>query len=86
MIGVDDQFRNGWFSFIFPVFTPRRAQNVNWRVIHPSTPANYFHALRRQCVTPYRKPLVVVGPKVRVALIFFFFFFMQRYPSPVVVI
>lgn len=39
-------------------------RRVNMRVINPTTPANFFHALRRQMVLPYRKPLVVVGPKV----------------------
>eukprot|EP01104_Vermistella_antarctica_P019047 TRINITY_DN7288_c0_g1_i1.p1 TRINITY_DN7288_c0_g1~~TRINITY_DN7288_c0_g1_i1.p1 ORF type:complete len:921 (+),score=200.16 TRINITY_DN7288_c0_g1_i1:137-2899(+) len=37
--------------------------NVNMQVVNPTTPANYFHALRRQMVRPFRKPLVVVGPK-----------------------
>ncbi|KAI3651269.1 hypothetical protein MP228_004750 [Amoeboaphelidium protococcarum] len=37
--------------------------NINWHVINPTTPAQYFHALRRQIVRPFRKPLVVVGPK-----------------------
>jgi probable 2-oxoglutarate dehydrogenase E1 component DHKTD1 len=32
-------------------------------VIVPTTPANYFHALRRQLVRNYRKPLIIVGPK-----------------------
>lgn len=36
----------------------------NWRVINPTTPANFFHALRRQLVEDVRIPLVVVGPKV----------------------
>ncbi|KAL6070972.1 DHTK1 dehydrogenase [Balamuthia mandrillaris] len=36
---------------------------VNMSVVYPSTPANYFHLLRRQMVREYRKPLVVVGPK-----------------------
>ncbi len=29
----------------------------------PSTPASYFHALRRQVRRPFRKPLVVLTPK-----------------------
>ncbi len=28
-----------------------------------TTPANYFHALRRQILRPYRKPLIVMSPK-----------------------
>jgi probable 2-oxoglutarate dehydrogenase E1 component DHKTD1 len=33
------------------------------QVINPTTPANYFHALRRQMKRSFRKPMVVVGPK-----------------------
>ncbi|KYQ91728.1 oxoglutarate dehydrogenase (succinyl-transferring) [Tieghemostelium lacteum] len=36
----------------------------NIYIINPSTPANYFHALRRQMIRNFRKPLVVAGPKV----------------------
>jgi 2-oxoglutarate dehydrogenase E1 component len=35
----------------------------NIRVVHLSTPAQYFHCLRRQVVAPERKPLVVMAPK-----------------------
>jgi len=35
----------------------------NIRVVNASTPANYFHALRRQIVEPFRKPLLVLTPK-----------------------
>src|SRR5690242_17159454 len=35
----------------------------NWQVIAPTTPANYFHALRRQVRRSFRKPLVVMTPK-----------------------
>ena len=35
----------------------------NWQVINPTTPANYFHALRRQMRRTFRKPLVVMTPK-----------------------
>ena len=28
-----------------------------------STPANYFHILRRQIALPFRKPLVIMTPK-----------------------
>lgn len=36
---------------------------ANLQVVVPSTPAQYFHLLRRQMQRPYRKPLVVVAPK-----------------------
>jgi 2-oxoglutarate decarboxylase len=35
----------------------------NLRVAHPSSPANYFHLLRRQAKADPRKPLVVFTPK-----------------------
>eukprot|EP00761_Pharyngomonas_kirbyi_P013892 gb/GECH01013921.1/.p1 GENE.gb/GECH01013921.1/~~gb/GECH01013921.1/.p1 ORF type:complete len:928 (+),score=206.49 gb/GECH01013921.1/:1-2784(+) len=37
--------------------------NVNMHVINPTTPANYFHALRRQMHRSFRKPLIVMSPK-----------------------
>ena len=35
----------------------------NMQVIVPSTPAQYFHALRRQMLRKFRKPLVAMMPK-----------------------
>jgi 2-oxoglutarate dehydrogenase E1 component len=35
----------------------------NIQVLYPSTPASYFHALRRQLHRDFRKPLVVMTPK-----------------------
>ena len=35
----------------------------NWIVANCSTPANYFHALRRQIHRSFRKPLVLMTPK-----------------------
>jgi 2-oxoglutarate decarboxylase len=35
----------------------------NMQVIYPTTPAQYFHALRRQMKNNPRKPLVVMNPK-----------------------
>jgi 2-oxoglutarate dehydrogenase E1 component len=39
------------------------AAEDNIRVAIPSTPANHFHLLRRQALSPKRKPLVVFTPK-----------------------
>jgi probable 2-oxoglutarate dehydrogenase E1 component DHKTD1 len=39
------------------------AEPLNFSIVSPSTPANYFHALTRQVARPFRKPLVVSGPK-----------------------
>jgi len=38
--------------------------NVNMQVANPTTPAQYFHLLRRQMVRNFRKPLVVMAPKM----------------------
>ncbi len=35
----------------------------NWQVCNLTTPANYFHVLRRQMRRPFRKPLVIATPK-----------------------
>jgi 2-oxoglutarate dehydrogenase E1 component len=35
----------------------------NWQVANCSTPANYFHILRRQIHRPFRKPLILMTPK-----------------------
>jgi 2-oxoglutarate dehydrogenase E1 component len=35
----------------------------NMQVVCPTTPANYFHVLRRQMHRPFRKPLIVMAPK-----------------------
>ena len=35
----------------------------NWQVCNLTTPAQFFHALRRQVLRPYRKPLIVMSPK-----------------------
>ena len=37
--------------------------NENWIVANCSTPANYFHILRRQIHRSFRKPLILVTPK-----------------------
>lgn len=35
----------------------------NMQVVNCTTPANFFHVLRRQLIRPFRKPLVVFTPK-----------------------
>ena len=35
----------------------------NWQIANCSTPANYFHILRRQMCRDFRKPLVIMTPK-----------------------
>jgi len=40
-----------------------RVQEANWQIVNITTPANYFHVLRRQVWREFRKPLVVMSPK-----------------------
>jgi 2-oxoglutarate dehydrogenase E1 component len=40
-----------------------QVQAHNWQVVNISTPANYFHVLRRQIHREFRKPLIVMSPK-----------------------
>jgi len=44
-------------------FGRQQVQKANWQVMNISTPANYFHALRRQMHRDFRKPMVVASPK-----------------------
>ena len=37
--------------------------SANMIIVYPTTPANYFHVLRRQLALPFRKPLIVMLPK-----------------------
>jgi len=50
---------------VFPARIGRQqqAQAANWQVVNVTTPANYFHVLRRQVVREFRKPLIVMSPK-----------------------
>lgn len=43
--------------------TGKQIQDCNWQVVNASTPANYFHVLRRQVTRQFRKPLVIMTPK-----------------------
>lgn len=40
-----------------------QVQRTNWQVVNCTTPANYFHVLRRQVHRQFRKPLIVMSPK-----------------------
>lgn len=44
------------------------SEEVCLHVANPTTPSQYFHLLRRQVVRNYRKPLVVVSPKLLLRL------------------
>lgn len=41
----------------------KQIQECNWQVVNVTTPANYFHVLRRQIHREFRKPLIVIAPK-----------------------
>lgn len=41
----------------------KQIQQTNMQVVNCTTPANYFHVLRRQVHRTFRKPLVVASPK-----------------------
>ncbi|KAJ3380793.1 putative 2-oxoglutarate dehydrogenase E1 component DHKTD1, mitochondrial [Lobulomyces angularis] len=47
----------------FDVLNTEKIDNPNMHVVNPTTPAQYFHVMRRQMTRNYRKPLIVVGPK-----------------------
>jgi len=52
--------------FIVPDMDPterRQIQQSNIQVVNVTTPANYFHVLRRQVHRDFRKPLIVMSPK-----------------------
>ncbi|XP_076179560.1 putative 2-oxoadipate dehydrogenase complex component E1 homolog isoform X2 [Ptiloglossa arizonensis] len=38
--------------------------NINMHIVNPTNPAQYFHLLRRQMVRNFRKPLIIVAPKI----------------------
>ncbi|GET89734.1 2-oxoglutarate dehydrogenase E1 component, putative [Leishmania tarentolae] len=42
-----------------------RIRRHNWQVTYPSTPANYFHLLRRQGLREFAKPLINLFSKAR---------------------
>mmetsp|Transcript_60399 Transcript_60399/g.143977 ORF Transcript_60399/g.143977 Transcript_60399/m.143977 type:complete len:1041 (-) Transcript_60399:147-3269(-) len=44
-------------------FGRRQAQKANWQVLNVTTPANVFHAFRRQMVRNFRKPCVIATTK-----------------------
>lgn len=47
------------FQTIDEDFAVHQLHDCNMIVVNCSTPANYFHALRRQIVLPFRKPVSI---------------------------
>ncbi|XP_059048422.1 2-oxoglutarate dehydrogenase complex component E1 isoform X2 [Achroia grisella] len=46
-----------------PDYEVRQLHDCNWIVANCSTPASYFHIMRRQIALPFRKPLILMTPK-----------------------
>lgn len=46
-----------------PNFEMQQLHDINWFVCNLTTPANFFHAMRRQINLPFRKPLIIMTPK-----------------------
>jgi len=44
-------------------FNTRSLHDCNWIITNITTPANFFHALRRQIKMPFRKPMINMAPK-----------------------
>lgn len=38
--------------------------DINLQIANPTTPANYFHLIRSQMIRNYRKPLIIISPKI----------------------
>ncbi|CAL9111680.1 unnamed protein product [Musa acuminata var. zebrina] len=52
--------------YVIPEMEPtlrKQIQECNWQIVNVTTPANYFHVLRRQIHREFRKPLIVMSPK-----------------------
>ena len=43
----------------------QQVQKTNWQVMNITTPANYYHALRRQLHREFRKPLILASAKAQ---------------------
>jgi len=47
---------------------PAALRRAHWQIVVPSTPAQYFHVLRRQAMSEVKDPLVVFTPKSQLRL------------------
>eukprot|EP00730_Choanoeca_flexa_P019684 TRINITY_DN9622_c0_g1_i1.p1 TRINITY_DN9622_c0_g1~~TRINITY_DN9622_c0_g1_i1.p1 ORF type:complete len:921 (+),score=201.80 TRINITY_DN9622_c0_g1_i1:302-2764(+) len=55
--------RLSWEAFMTSFLRRHAERSINMFVVNCSTPAQYFHALRRQVNLPFRKPLIMFTPK-----------------------
>eukprot|EP01147_Barroeca_monosierra_P005480 gene5480-7180_t len=55
--------RTEWARFLTSFLRRHAERTANMIVLNCSTPAQYFHALRRQANLPYHKPMIIMAPK-----------------------
>ena len=55
--------RRDWIRYMRRRARASFMTRANFVMVQPSTPAQYFHVLRRQMSSPYTKPLIVLTPK-----------------------
>jgi len=55
--------RRDWIRYMRRRARASVTARANFILVQPSTPAQYFHVLRRQMSSPHMKPLVVLAPK-----------------------
>lgn len=57
----DNMFAN--MENVTPEDRQLQLSQCNWQIVNPTTPAQYFHCLRRQIHRQFRKPLIVASTK-----------------------
>eukprot|EP00056_Hartaetosiga_gracilis_P008673 m.124846 g.124846 ORF g.124846 m.124846 type:complete len:1100 (+) comp12965_c0_seq4:167-3466(+) len=55
--------RRIWEQFMTTFLRRNAEHTANMFILNCTTPAQYFHALRRQAKRPYKKPLIIITPK-----------------------
>ncbi|KAF6260765.1 thiamine diphosphate-binding protein [Scenedesmus sp. NREL 46B-D3] len=55
--------RSGWERFMLQYVRRHAERDANVCIVNATTPAQYFHLLRRQVNLPHKKPLVLFTPK-----------------------
>ena len=61
--GSDRVSKQDWCNMMSSWLQANAERDKNMKVVYPSTPAQYFHAIRRQIHRPYAKPLILFSPK-----------------------
>lgn len=65
-LGLNDRGEltaESWEKFMVQFIRRQAERDASMFVVVPSTPAQYFHVLRRQANLPYQRPLIVATPK-----------------------